>query len=119
MARTALTPLTPKGPYPGVVNAGDLAAAFTAADVANGNSFPSTGREIIIAQNTDGAAAHTVTITSIADERGRTGDITTYSIPANGFAAFAVTSTAGWKQSDGNIYLAASDAQVKFLILRF
>jgi hypothetical protein len=115
-ARTALVPFTPKGPYPGVVNAGDLAFTFTAADVANLNQFLGPGKFLIIAQNTD-VGAQTITFTSKADGFGRTGDVATYSMPTTTFATFLVE-TLGWLQSDGNFYLNASSANVKFAIVK-
>src|SRR6185437_8102298 len=86
-ARTAVTPVTIKGPYPGTVNAGDLAITFTAADIVNLNSFAASGNEVLLVQNTD-AAQQTITLTTKPDGYGRSADISTYAIPASGFAAF-------------------------------
>lgn len=117
-ARTAVTPVTVKGPYPGTVNAGDLAFTFTAADIVNQNSFAAAGNEVLLVQNTD-AASQTITLTTKPDGYGRSADISTYSIPASGFAAFNFhNANNGWIQSDGNIYFQASTATVKFAVLR-
>jgi hypothetical protein len=116
MARTALPVITPKGPYPGAVNAGDLAFVFTAADVANGNAFPSPGKYLVIAQNAD-AAGQTITITSVKDGLGRAGDVTAYNLPTTTFAAF-ILETLGWFQADGNFYVSASSANVKFAVIK-
>lgn len=100
------------------VIAGDLAFTMTAMDVANGNSFVATGREVLVFQNSD-ASAHTVTITSVADKLGRTdASLTAYSIPANGFAAIQMKEINAWLQSNGSIYLATSSALVKFAVLQ-
>lgn len=57
MARTALT-------VTAASKAGTVLPAATAADVANGNSFPNDGKTIVLATNTNGAStARTVTIT--------------------------------------------------------
>jgi hypothetical protein len=118
MARTELTPTTPKGPYPALPPAADsLDFAWAAADVANKNQFTSSGRDLLLVNNT-GASAYTVTITSIADALGRTGDISAYSLAAGDFAVFWVGAQAGWQQTDGKVYLEANNAAVKFAIVR-
>jgi hypothetical protein len=113
-----LTAQTPAGPYPGIVGAGALALTFAPADVANGNAFPLSGHELLVAWNS-GASAYTVTLTSTPDSRGRTSDITAYSIAAGGFAVFSyVAGTEGWIQSDGNAYVSASNAAIQFAVIR-
>jgi hypothetical protein len=116
MPRTALTKITPKGPYPGTVAANDLDIAQTAADVGNMNAFPMGGDDLLIVQNTHASNAYTFTLTSIADSHGRTGDVTTYSLAAGEIAAFRLKQD-GWKQTDGNMYLAAENAAIKFSVL--
>lgn len=116
-AQTLLTAQTPLGPYPGTVSAGQLAFTFAAADNVNGNSFAYTGHEVLLIQNTD-AAAQTVTISSVADQFGRTQDVTAYSIPASGFAVFNFRGGGtGWKQNDGTVHFTASTATIKFAVL--
>lgn len=118
MARTALTVVVPKGPYDDVA-ANDLDFAFAAADTSNGNSFPATGRELVLMRNEHASEAGTVTITSAPDPYGRTRDIAAYSLAAGEFAAFWVGRTAGWRQGDGTVYLNASaTGTIKFAILR-
>lgn len=119
MARTTLTRTTPLGPYPSLpVSALALDAVMTAADTTNKNQFLLDGPCLIIAQNTDGASARTITLTSAADAQGRTGDVTTYSIAIGGVSIFKIDQVMGWKQSDGYMYLEASNAAVKFGIVR-
>ena len=122
MAATALPITNP----PGRVFATPLAAlsaalVFTPADVANGNSFISTGRELILVKNID-AAPQTVTINSVVDPSARTGDITAYSLPIGSttpqFAAFGPLPLAGWAQADGTVHLQGSAATVWFCIVR-
>ena len=116
--RTSVTPITPKGPYPGTVNAGDLALTFTAADTTNLNSFTATGTEVLIIQNSD-AASQTITLTTKPDSFGRSADISTYSMAAGTFAVFNFrNANTGWVQSDGNIYFQASTTTVKFAVIR-
>ncbi|MDP9326498.1 MAG: hypothetical protein M3O87_08205 [Candidatus Dormibacteraeota bacterium] len=118
MARTALVPIVPLGSTPVLpLVALSAAMALTAADIANGNSVPSTGRELIIVQNSD-AAPQTVTVASVVDRLNRTGDITAYSIPIGAFAVLGPFKTEGWRQADGNLYLNASTATVKFAVIQ-
>jgi hypothetical protein len=117
LAITSISSQIPVGPYPGTVGAGALAITFTAADVSNGNSFPITGREVLLIWNSD-SIAHTVTLTSVTDLRGRSGDVTAYSVAATSYAAFNFRAgLEGWRQSDGTIHFSASDATVKFAVL--
>lgn len=118
MARTALSIITPKGPY-SEVSAGDLDFIFEAADDINGNAFPCTGRELILIRNSDETNAATVTISSAPDPYGRTKDISTYALDAGEFAAFWVGKTIGWRQSDGMVYLdVAGTGTIEFAVLR-
>ena len=116
--QTALTPITPLGPYlVGAPGATTLNFAFTACDASNGNSFPITGRDILLVENSD-ASPHTITISSVADQFGRTQDITAYSVGANLFAAFNFRGgVIGFRQTDGTVHLACSDATVKFAVI--
>lgn len=114
MPRTVLPKTLISGPYPGA----GVTAVETAADVANLNAFPLTGREIVMARNTD-ASAHNVTISSTADFAGRSRDITLESVPAGAIrfygGPFAV---AGWQQSDGQLYISSDSALVKFTVIQ-
>lgn len=115
--QTALTPQSPLGPYPGTVSAGQLAFTFAASDNVNGNSFPCTGHEVLLVDNTD-AASQTITISSVADQFGRTQDITAYSMAAGTFAVFNFRGgCTGWKQTDGTVHILTSAATVKVAVL--
>lgn len=114
MARTLLTPINAPTPY---ATAG-VAITFTAGDAVNGNAYRSTGREFVLARNTDGTNPQTVTIHSEPDPFGREGDITAYSIPANGFAIFGPLPVEGWQQSDGNVWIDVSNALVQLAVIR-
>ena len=118
MARTPLTKSTPLGSLPAtlplVANSADL--TMTAADVGNGNSFVASGKDLVIVQNSHASTTYTVTVTSVAKD-GRTGDITTYSLAAGVIAVFGPLQTPGWRQTDGSVYLAGSNAAIKFGII--
>ena len=118
MARTALTVQTAKIPFE-AISAGGADFALVASDVVNGNSYAVTGKELLIVHN-DGTAAYTVTIDSVADEKNRTGDITSYSMAAGDRAAFTVgmTNDKGWKQTGGVIHVDASNVGIKLAVLR-
>lgn len=113
MARTAVTKTVAPGGYAGT----GIILTQEAADTVNSNKFPATGNDIIVASNTD-VGAQTVTITSVDDKYGRQENITAYSIPAGEIHIFGPFSYHGWQQSDGAIYLEASDATVKFSIIQ-
>lgn len=116
--RTALTPVSPAALLNGAPAADSLDVAFTAADVANGNSVVLTGNELVFVINSHATTAYTFTVTSVKDELGRTGDITTYSLAAGKYALAGPFSTKGWQQTDGKLYLDASNAAIKFLVVK-
>lgn len=107
MARTLLT----KTSAPGGYAAAGVAVTLTAADTTNKNMIVAEGADLIIARNS-GASPYTVTITSSPDAFGRTKDITTESIAAGEVRVFGPYPLTGWVQSDGRIYLEASNAAV-------
>jgi len=119
MARTTLTVQEIESPFD-VPAAGVADFTWTAGDVANGNDFACTGRELILVQNTDGATPYYVTISSVVDEKGRTEDIDEYSLAAGDFARFSVglTNSKGWQQSDGKINIDVENAAVEIAVLR-
>lgn len=107
MPRTNLTKTTAPGAYA----AAGAAVTLAAADVANGNQFAASGKDLIVAYNS-GASSHTVTITSVNDSLGRRGDITAESIAAGAFRIYGPLPSAGWSQSDGTIQVSANHAEV-------
>ncbi len=113
MVRTILAPsllLTPYNLTPPVVT-------WVAADTGNGNRFLSTGKEILLAKNTD-SGSHTFTVTSKANTKGRTGDMSAIAVAAGVERATQIFPQDGWKQTDGYIYVDASDATMYFAVLR-
>ncbi len=120
MARLALTVQDPLSAYPTLpvtANAGDVAFSAAGADFADGAGFPMTGRELLLIRNPT-AGALTVSISSVADSRRRTGDITAYSVGAGEVAMFYMNRTEGWRQSDGKLYIAGSAAGLEFAVIR-
>lgn len=88
MARTAI-------PIQVIPRNGALAnVAFTAADATNQHEFPNGGRVLLIAKNTD-TANKTVTVVSVPDEAGRSGDLQ-ITVSANGGVAIAGPFRPAW-----------------------
>jgi hypothetical protein len=105
MSRTNVAKTALLGAY-----AGDgLSVVEVPADSVNLNAFPLNGGEILIARNVHPTDAFTVTVTSVANARGRTKNITADSILANESHVYGPFQPAGWKQaSDGMLYFQAS-----------
>ncbi len=123
MSRLSVTPQQMLGAYPSLpISADGADFVFTAAGAsfADGASFAITGKELLLVHNGAGTA-QTVTISSVADEKGRTGDISAYSVGAGEYAAFGPFKKPGWAQAaDGNkLYFAASNTAVEFAVLRW
>ena len=113
MARTTLTKTNAPGHY---ATSGQT-LTFTAADVTNGNQFKATGKELLIARNTDDATAYSVTVSSAPDPYGRTGDISQHSIPPLETHIFGPFPVLGWQQSDGYIYVDAENAAIELAVV--
>ncbi len=115
MTATALPIITVLDSYQTV---GALAAdyVYTAADVANGNSFSSTGHEIVLVQNT-GGSPYVVTVTSTPDNQGRTADLT-YTVGAGLTSVLPYFAAVGWRQTSGLILISGANAALKFAVLR-
>lgn len=106
MPRTDLTKTTRPGSY----DVDGAVLTMAAGDVANGNAFASSGNDLVICHNTN-AGAQSVTIQSVADERGREGDLTK-SIAAGAYHVFGPIATNGFRQTDGKIYVDVAHAEV-------
>ena len=114
---TNINAQTPVGPYPTAVGSGALTISSTAADTTNGNSTVLSGHEVLCATNSSGSTAYTITINSVADQYGRTSDITAYSIALNTTACFSfLGGVTGWKQSDGTVHFQCSNALILFTV---
>lgn len=105
-------------PDGGAPSAGNLQTTMTAAAVgpADENSFPAIERQILVAQNTHASTAYTINVKSTA-LRGRTLDLSAYSLAA-GDLCHLLLKNEGYMQTDGTIRCYASNASVKFGVLR-
>lgn len=108
MARTALT----KTPAPNMHSTTGSEVTMAVADTTDKNQFVSSSDDLVIAHNA-GASSHTVTITSTVDPYGRTGDVDAQSLAAGEIRVFRLAHS-GWAQSNGQVYLEADSAEVKF-----
>lgn len=93
MPRTAFSVVTSKKE--------GVAYSLGAVDATNGNSFLNNGDELLLVNNAS-ASAVTVTIVSVPDVYGRTGDIS-LSVPANSSRVFGPFPTYLFNQPDGTV----------------
>jgi len=117
MARQSHTPLMALGTKTNAYTANAADLTMTAADATNKEQVALTGNELIIAHNT-GASARTITVTSVVDEMGRTGDVSAYSLGAGEYAVFGPFGTEGWRQTNSKLYFEANHAEVKFGVVK-
>lgn len=87
------------------MNTGVSTPTFTAADSANGMYYVDDGNTILVATNGD-VSSKTVTVVSVADTLGRTGDVA-LTVPANngtndGVSVFGLPTGSAWRQSGTN-----------------
>lgn len=108
----------PLGPFAEVA-AGAADFVWVAGTVSDGDTFVCTGRELLLAKNTN-VGAQTITIVSTVDETNRTEDIATYSLAAGDYAVFGqgLTNSKGWKSDAGTIRITVSHAEVLVAVLR-
>ncbi len=112
MARTALTPID----IPASYDATGVALTWSATDPANGNYFVATGREIILIRNDD-VASQTLTVSSVDDPYGRS-ESWTKAVAAAAYACSQLFPIIGYRQTNGQVYIDSTDADLKVCILR-
>ena len=102
-----------------VIAAGNLTVTLSACDTVNGNTFTSTGREVLILQNTD-TSAHVITITPVTDPYGGTNtSLTTYSLPGSSVSAVQMKYQIGWVSGGVITIPACSSALIKLAVLQY
>jgi hypothetical protein len=115
----AITIQTIKAPF-AAITAGSADVTWTAGST-DGDTIACNGRDILLVYNSSADTVYTCTVTSVANAKGRTGDIASYSLAAGDFAAFGVglTLSPGWRNSStGLIALDVENAAVKWMVLR-
>ena len=116
MARQTHTAFTALGPNSDDYTAGAADITMLACDAANYDEVVHDGAILLVVHNT-GAGAQTLTIESVVDDRGRTGNITTYSLAADDHAVFGPFDLEGWEQTGGQLYFTASHAEVEVAVV--
>lgn len=116
MARTNIAAQTLDGPYPALPLTPGSNLTEVPADVGNGNSTPIVeGKTIVVAHNVN-VAAKTITFTSVADDKNRSGDITAYSIAAGKIRIFGNFKVPGWTHS-GDLWIDSNHADVLLAVV--
>lgn len=114
MAATALTKTNAPGSYP---TAG-TAVTMNSADASNGNYFTMTGQELVLVMNSDAVTGYTWTLTSVANSRGRTKDITAEALAAGVWKVVGpFTAKDGWMQQGGGCLISGNNAAVKIAVI--
>lgn len=89
---------------------------FLPADVANMEQTILTGKELILARNSD-FGPNNITFSSVNDPFNRIKDIV-YQIQAAEESVFGPFVTTGWKQLDGFLYFQADNNNIEFAVIR-
>lgn len=97
---------------PGFWSTTGLAVTMTAADVGAGNETAAVNDMLLVVHNT-GASQRTYTITSAADQYGRTGNVAAQTIDAGVIRVHRLTMH-GWADSNAKYNFSANHAEVKF-----
>jgi len=112
MARTIHTAAVGTGKYP----TAPVALTWVAADATEKERTVHTGTEIIFMKNS-GSTTRSCTITSVADSRNRTGDIT-FTLATGAEKAIGPLGIEGFRQTDGYLYFEAAHAEVLIAVYR-
>lgn len=116
MPAQAQRTVVPRTNAPGGYVTALTALTLTAADTTNGNYIQLTGddNDLLIIQNTDSSSA-TVTVHSVADPiSGRSGSITSESIPAGALRIFGPPKLRGWAQAGARLHVDTGTTLVKY-----
>ena len=121
MARVLIAAQTLPGAYPTLpITPGSRVLAFQAVDTGLGNYTPLIeNKTSILVKNGHATDAKTVTITSVADALGRTGDVPAYSLAAGEIARFGPFKAVGWSHgtgTTGGIWIDGSSADIKVAV---
>ena len=116
-----MSTLLPNNPAVVLQPAGSLAAlsldkTFTAADTSAGNSFLSSGRDLLIIYNSDGSA-HDVTLHSAPDDEGRSVDVV-YNVGIGVYSFIEINSASIFVQPNTNLVsFSCASSAVRFLVV--
>jgi hypothetical protein len=114
-SRSVITNTTATGRH----SAAGITLVWTDANPESGNRFVGssrTGRELLLARNTGGTAL-TVTVLAATDSLGRRFADQELTIEAGDVSAFGPFASAGWRQSDGYVWVDAPSTNIKLASL--
>jgi len=111
MARTTLTPTSIAGGSS--VGVGFQEFTWTDADVANGNQFVSTGKEILLARNTN---ADSPLVDRKVTMHKTNGQIE-HTLGGGEYLTSGQIPTTGWQQGDTYCYINGDHADIEFAVL--
>jgi len=100
------------------IPAGTVTLTMTPGDPANGHQFSVTGRELLIAQNTE-TSPKWVKLTAAADAFGRAGNTGNYAIAPGAIAVFAVSPMNVWAHQGNVAYVDVEHAGVLLAAVRY
>lgn len=90
---------------------------WVAADVANGNHYAATGREILLIRNVSEDTAYDVTVPGPANSSGRTTTLTD-EIPFGEYA-MGMFEIEGWRQpTNRRVLVTGENADIEFAVIR-
>lgn len=115
MARQALVKTLSPGQNPPA--AGGTVVTWTAADVSNGDEISLTDKDMLLVRNVHASTGYTYTVASVADERGRTGDLTTIALAAGVMHVIGNGMGTGWLQTTGKLNLNANNTNIQWAII--
>lgn len=118
MARVNLTAQVPTPVLAGALAADAAKLTWTAADATNFQMTDHTGNELILAWNQSADTDRTVTIETVADDLGRTGDIAAYNVDFASISVLGPFPLEGFRQSNGKLNFKASHADIKFAVIK-
>ena len=115
MARQALVKSVSPGKNPPA--AGGTVLTWTAADTVNFEQISLNDKDVLLVWNSHAVTGYTYTINSVTDERGRTGDLTAIALAAGIFHVIGNGMGTAWLQTNGQQFLQASNAAIKWAII--
>lgn len=119
MARVTHTALQLLGSYPTLPIGSGAQITWVPADVTEKNEVELKGGEILLVWNSHASTSYACTVSSVTDgAHKRTGDITA-TLAGGEFRSLGQFQHDGWRQpSVGKLYFEATNAAVKFAVLR-
>lgn len=100
----------------GSVNPASLNDITFTAGNANDHYWDLRDGDILVVRST--AGSNTVTLVSVADSQGRSGDSARAIASSGDFAIYGPLKADGWRQSNGNVHVDLSNTSFELAVLR-